>query len=330
MKLTLAERVKGMRVLVTGAAGLYGFHVLKQLAAKPGVSRVYGLDDFSRGFPPEEEFMARNFGAKTQLVKQRFQDTTVRELNSLNIDVLIHLAGYNSGKESANTPEEYFLNNEYGTFQLMQTLIRTRNRPFLVYASTTEVYGNPVYTPVDENHPVSPPNVCAVTKLAAEMHVMAAGKWAQYPVTALRLANTFGEHQNICGYTSVVSSFIDRALRNEPLIIYGTGYQTRDFIYVRDAVRALYHAAVCRKAAEGKVINVGSGSLISVCDLAKKIIQLTGSVSEIIKLPCERDEQEGIPLATDIAAQVLDWTPEYTLEQGLINTINWHKSLHSI
>ncbi len=316
-----------MRVLVTGIAGLYGLHLTEKLVVQPNISQVFGVDDFSRGCPGEEEFRAYPWGQKVELIKEMFQDLTVRELNSFNVEVVIHLAGYNSSKESMNTPEEYFLNNEYGTFQLMQTLLRTKNRPYLIYPSTTKVYGEPVYIPVDERHPVEPQNVFAVTKLAAEQHVMAAGRAYNYPVTALRFTNTYGENQNYYGYTSVVVAFIERALKNEPLIIYGSGEQMRDFIYVSDAVEALAQAAANRHAAEGLVINIATGHLISICDLAEKIKKLSGSRSEIIKLPAEKKEPARIMIETKLACKTLAWSPQYGLDEGLGRSICWYKKL---
>lgn len=319
-----------MRVLVTGAAGLYGWHAIEELAALPQVQKVLGIDDFTRGLPGQDELPTHFQSEKIQLIQQRFQETTVKELNSLNIDVVIHLAGYNSGKESINTPEEYFLNNEYGTFKLIQTLMRTKNRPFFIYASTTEVYGALDYIPIDEKHPLNPQTVHAVTKLAAEKHVLAAGKWCNYPVAAFRFANTYGENQNICGYTSVVASFIDRALRNEPLIVYGTGEQTRDFIYIKDAAMALCRAVANIELVEGKTMNIATGKQTSINDLAKKIIQLTGATSEIIMLPCEKGDPEGGPISIALVRQALEWSPRFSLEEGLMKTINWHKSIRSI
>jgi len=316
-----------MRVLLTGAAGLYGYHTLQEMAVESRVSRVFGLDDFSRGFPQYEDYVADSWGDKVQIITQRFQDCTVKEINSFDVDVVIHLAGFNSTRESANTPEEYFLNNEYGTFRFIQTLLRTRNKPLLIYASTTEVYGFPVYSPVDEKHPSNPLNIYSVTKLAAERHAMAAGIWFNYPVTALRLTNTFGENQNINGYTSVVCSFIDRALRNEPLIIYGTGEQARDLMYARDAAGAICAAAMRPKSVAGKVLNIATGRMITIRDLANKIIELTESTSEIINLPREKGEVEGNSIDLSLTQQTLNWQPRYKLEEGLIKTINWHRSL---
>lgn len=319
-----------MRVLVTGAAGLYGRHVVEELALQQNITKIFGFDDFSRGFPNEDDDPTWQYGGKFQFAKQRFQDTSVKELNSLNIDVVIHLAGYNSGRESGNTPEEYFLNNEYGTFQLMQNLQRTKNRPFFIFVSTAEIYGNPVYTPIDENHPCNPQNVHAVTKLAAEQHVLAMGKLSNYPVASLRFSNTFGEYQNIYGYTSVIASFIDRALRNEPLIIYGSGEQQRDFLYVKDAAKALVLAVNHRTDLEGMIINVATGRLISISKLANLVKELIGSTSELIMLPCEKTEPCGLPLTNQRVKKLLGWSPACSLEQGLVNTINWHRIVQNI
>lgn len=305
-----------MKVLITGAAGLYGLHTVEELMSRKDISVIYGLDDFSRGFPREEGFMSQYRGSKLKYLNQKFQDITVKELNTMDPDIVIHLAGYNSGKESMNTPEEYFLNNEYGTFKLIQTLLRTRKRPFFVFASTTEVY--------------APRNVFAVTKLAAEQHIMATGRWDNYPAVSLRFTSTYGENQNIFGYTTVVTRFIDRALRNEPLIIYGSGEQTRDFMYVKDAARALSMAVTHRKSLEGLVIDIVTGRLTTINGLADIIRELTGSSSEIIKLPCRIGEFSAELLETGAAADVLNWSPNYDLRDGLKRTICWHKSLKSI
>ncbi|WP_418791309.1 NAD-dependent epimerase/dehydratase family protein [Phosphitispora sp. TUW77] len=319
-----------MNVLVSGAAGLYGTHTIEELLARSDVAKIYGLDDLSRGYPDRDGLPVNLLNGKVQNLKQRYQDLSVKEINSLNIDVVIHLAGYNSGKESMNTPEEYVLNNEYGTFQFMQKLLRTKNRPFFIYASTIEVYGEGASSLMDEKSCVMPQNTYAVTKLAAEQHIMAVGRWYNYPVTSMRFTNTFGENHGIYGYNSVVASFIDRALRNEPLIVYDTGEQTRDFIYVKDAARALSLAISYRKEAEGLIINIGSGTQVNINKLAKNIIELTSSTSDIINLPCEKGKHIGFKINTDLAEAVMKWFPVYSLEEGLLRTINWHKGLCSI
>lgn len=319
-----------MRVLVTGAAGLYGYHILREFSGFSDISNIYGFDDFSRGFPTEDDFVARPWNNKVKLFNQRFQDITVKEIESLKIDTVIHLAGYNSGKESMDIPEEYFSINELGTFQLMQTLLRTKNRPYLLYASTTEVYGCSSAPVVNEIHPLNPQSVYAATKLAAEKHILAMGRWYNYPVCVMRFTNTFGENQNVNGYTSAVSSFIDRALRNEPLIIYGSGEQSRDFIYIQDVVRAIYLGITRQSMANGLVINIATGNQISINSFAEKIKELAASTSEVINLPGEREDYQLGQIETRLAHEKLGWSAVFPLEQAILQTICWHKGLQSI
>lgn len=319
-----------MNFLISGVAGLYGVHLIEELVNCQDVNKIYGVDDFSRGYPSKEEFTAKTWGDKVQIIKGKFQDISLEDIQSLDIDVVIHLAGYNSRKESLHIPEDYFSNNEYGTFLFINKLLKTKKRPFFIYASTTEVYGTPVYSPINENHPIDPQNLYSVTKVAAEEHILTMGKLFNYPVAVLRFTSTFGENQNICGYTSVITSFIDRALRNEPLIIYGSGKQTRDFLYVKDAARAIRQTVTSRKAVEGRVINIATGVLTCIIDLTEKIKKLTGSNSEIIKLPGEQGEPVCGQIDSQLALEILGWTSQFPLDEGLSRTICWFKGLRSL
>lgn len=316
-----------MRILITGAAGLYGVSLVGELLSHDEVNMVFGVDDFSRGFPGEEEFLSCTaWGPRFQLIKSKYQDLTVKKLNSMNIDVGIHLAGYNSTKESMQTPNEYFLNNELGTFSFLQRLLRTKNHPYLIYMSTIEVYGDCLYSPVDIDHPTRPKSIYAVTKLSGEKHCLALANWHHYPVTVIRSSSTYGENLNLCGYSSVVAEFVERACKSEPLIVYGTGSQSRDLIYVKDAVRAIYLIIKNRDNYLYKTIHLAGGKLTSINELAVKVKAITGSESEIIYLPCEKCVVPGIIADTPELAAV-GWKPEFTLEQGLRRTVDWYKEL---
>lgn len=319
-----------MKVFISGVAGLYGIHTLRLIMKRADVEKIYGIDDFSRGFPTEQDIFAHQWGEKVEIKKQRFQDLNVKELDFMDIDIFIHLAGYHSGKESMNTAEEYFLNNEYGTFQLLQKLLRTKKHPHLIYASTTEVCGTGETKSGKEKSANSLQNVHAVTKLAAENHVFVQSHWNKYPVTVLRFSSTYGENQNIYGFKPVVSAFIDRALRNEPLIIYGQGTQKRDFLYVKDAVKAIDRVISNRHIANGQTYNIGTGKATSIAELAETIKKITGSASEIIHLPEDKGETGGFSVDYTQAKKELDWEPSFTLEQGMKKTINWYKCLRSI
>ncbi len=317
-----------MRVLITGVAGLYGVNFVEELLSHEDVTMIYGVDDFSRGFHGEEVFLSSTAREpRFQLIKSKFQDLTVKKINSLNVDAVVHLAGYNSAEESMKTPNEYFQNNEFGTFRFLQRLLRTRNRPYLIYLSTVEVYGDPLYNPIDIDHPTRPKSVYAVTKLSSEKHCLALARWHNYPVTVIRCTSTYGENQNLCGYLSVVAAFIERAVKGEPLIIYGTGTQARDFLYVKDAVRALYLIIKNKDIYLNQTIHLASGKLTSINDLAILVKKVINSESEIIYLPCEKCIVAGFALETpEITAA--GWVPEYNLEQGISRTFAWHQRLN--
>ncbi|TLM99287.1 NAD-dependent epimerase/dehydratase family protein, partial [bacterium] len=309
-----------MRVLITGVAGLYGVHLVEELLSHEEVDMIYGVDDFSRGFPGEADFLySKAWGPRFQLIKSKFQDLTVKKINSLNADVVVHLAGYNSAEESMNTPDEYFQNNEYGTFRFLQRLLRTQNQPYLICLSTVEVYGDHLYNPVDIDHPTRPKSVYAVTKLNMENYCLAQARRYQYPVSIIRSTSIYGENQNLCGYLAVVAAFIERACKGEPLIIYGTGGQSRDFLYVKDAVRAIYLMMTQKDTYLNKTVHLASGQLTAIKDLALLVKAVSGSESEIIHLPCEKNAIPGYAL--DIQElNATGWSPKFTLEQGLART----------
>ncbi|MBI4972703.1 MAG: GDP-mannose 4,6-dehydratase [Candidatus Omnitrophica bacterium] len=351
-----------MNVLVTGAAGLYGVHLVDELVKDKNVSHVYGIDDFSREFltvkPPhknnESNFavlrrnsngavfavscdkLANEFKVidpfihsaeldeKFTLICDRYQNLSVEQLDEMGIDTVIHLAAYISIPESMHRSEEYFLNNEYGPFQLMQKLRKTKNQPLMIYASSPEVYGDPIYTPMDINHPMYPKSIYATTKLAAEKHCRSLYEWYKYPVVIIRNFNTFGENQNIYGDAAVVSNFIFKALKKEPLIIHNTGQQTRDFQYVKDAVRA-YHLVAGRKDLAGSIFNIGTGIQTQIKTLAEKILKLSGSESEI-KYESGRGA-DLIALEADYSeiGKKVGWKPNFSLDEGLKRTIEWYK-----
>lgn len=315
-----------MKVLVTGAAGLYGVHLVDDLVRRPDIEEIIGVDDFSRWYFQDDPFIkSKGFDQKFKLIRKNFYDLTVEELDGMNLDAIVHLAAHISIPESMERADDYFRNNEWGTFRLMQTLIRTRNWPLMVYASSPEVYGNPIYTPMDINHPMLPRSIYAVTKLAAEKHCKAMHEWYKYPVIIIRNFNTFGENQDISGNAGVVSAYIIRALKNEAMIIHDSGEQTRDFQYVKDAVRAYSLVITKDKRFSGEVFNIGTNSQTSIRALAETIKRLTGSKSEIIFERGRAADLMSLEADYTLINQKTGWKPEYSLEEGLKRTIAWYK-----
>ncbi len=315
-----------MNILVTGAAGLYGVHLVDQLVRRKDVSKVIGVDDFSRNFLEKDPFLKSDeFSKKFKLVKKKFYDITVEELDEMKLSTVIHLAAFISIPESMERQDDYFNNNEYGTFRLMQTLTKSKDWPMIIYASSPEVYGNPIYTPMDINHPMLPRSVYAVTKLAAEKHCRAMYEWYKYPVVIIRNFNTFGENQDVWGNAAVISNFIVKALKNEPILIHDSGEQTRDFQYVKDAVSAYTLVATRGNGLAGDVFNIGTCTQTSIKELAEIIKRLADSKSEI-KFEKGRSA-DLMSLEADYSEinKKVGWAPKFDLEEGLKRTIEWYK-----
>ncbi len=313
-------------MLVTGAAGLYGVHLVDALVRRQDVERVIAVDNFSRHFDVPDPFLPSDeAAAKVQLHRRRFQDLTTHDLNRWEVDAVIHLAAYVSIDESMEQPWRYFQNNEQGTFHLARVLMASERRPVLIYASSPEVYGAPRYVPLDEDHPSYPKSVYAVTKLAAEKHCQSLYQWYGYPVIIIRNFNTFGENQNTAGHAAVIPSFIAKALGGQPLTIQGEGTQTRDFMYVKDAVRAYCQVLDGRDRLAGQTLNIGTGTETSIESLARIIIDLTGSPSSIVKTKARQGDLPRLLADISRIKALTGWEPQYTLTEGLRRTIAWYE-----
>jgi len=345
--------------MVTGAAGLYGVHLVDLLVSRPEVAKVTGIDNFSRLFLMEDPFLPNPaLKSKFQLLKQDYRALTPEMIDAAGVDAVVHLAAYVSIDESMADPEKYFENNERGAFELARTLLATRSQPLLVVASSPEVYGNPIYTPMDEDHPMYPRSFYAVSKLAAEKHCRVLYEWYKYPVVVVRNFNTFGENQNVWGYSAVIPAFIECALRGETLVVHEDGKQTRDFLYVGDAVKAYLAILLRGRALSGSVFNIGTGKETPISELAEIIRGLAGGGgasgvgvggaggvggtgghasessqngvrSKIVFKPGRPGDLQALAADISRARATLGWSPEYDLVRGLQKTIDWYRRVWS-
>lgn len=317
-----------MRILITGAAGLYGVHLASALAQRDDVERIYGIDDFSRPFLVRDPFAhvrSAQLDAKLELHRGDFRSLSTADLDQWALDAIVHLAARVSIDQSMLEPQAYFQCNEAGTFGFTQAYLACKSHPFFLYASSPEVYGNPRYTPMDEDHPHYPRSVYAVTKLAAEKHVHALWEWYGLPVAIIRNFNTFGPNQNCSAHAAVIPGFIRQALAGQPLLVHGDGLQTRDFLYVQDAVRAYVAVLLGRDRLAGATLNIGTGQQIGIRALAEQIRELTGSASPIEHVPGRPGDLQGLAADTSAIRAAVGWRPEVPLEAGLRETIAWYR-----
>jgi len=317
-----------MRALITGAAGMYGFNLTRRLLRDDPGASVVAVDDFSRHFPGGEPLTPEvEAGRPIEIARRDYADLTTAELDDWAPDVIVHFAARISVPESMDRPHAYFANNEAGTFRLAHAIADMRRPALLIYASSPEVYGPPIHVPMNENHPLRPVTVYAVTKAACEMHCLALNRWWGHPVVVIRNFNTFGPHQNLQGYPAVTVAFARRALRGQPLHLENGGRQTRDFMFIDDAVDAYARVIARGSSLAGSVFNIGTGRETSIRQVAQTVLAVTGSDSEIAETSGRRTDLPALCADASRIRQATGWVPVTPFEEGMRRTADWLRAV---
>ncbi len=239
------------------------------------------------------------------------------------VDLCFHLAATISVPESMSKPVECNELNTTGTLVVLEEAARAKVKKFL-FSSSAAIYGNNPTVPKVETMLPEPKSPYAITKLDGEFYCKMFSDEGRLPTACLRYFNVFGPRQNpISQYAAAVPIFIDRALKNETLTIYGDGEQTRDFVFVKDIVAANVFFATESKATG--VFNVACGKQMTINELAKTIFRLTGSHAEIQHLP-ERSGDVKHSLAAIDKISKTGFVPGGNLEKGLKDTIQFLQS----
>ena len=312
MQMDLHDR----RILVTGGAGFVGSNLVKRLMRER--ARVTVLDDLFTGrlenLPAEGYEFARGSVCDVALVEKLVAAH----------DLIFHLAARNIVVSTRN-PREDFETNIGGTLNVLMAA-RSAGGKRVVYTSSTSVYGNPRYLPMNEDDPLSLLTPYAVSKLGGENYCMAFYESYGLPTTAVRYSNVFGPGQDPANpYCGVVAKFLESLMAGRPPVIHGDGNQTRDFTFVDDAVEATLLAGTSDRAL-GEVFNVGSGVETRVNELAALLIRLTGA--SVTPAHTDRRDIDNIRrrvVNIEKTRRTLRWVPEVTLEEGLKRTVEWQR-----
>jgi UDP-glucose 4-epimerase len=310
-----------LKILVTGGAGFIGSH-LSEYMLKKG-HEVVVLDDFSSGGAINIRHLLDHRSFK--LVRGDIRNYDLVRRVTTNLDVVFHLAAKIHVDESIINPEETLSVNVKGTLNILNAC-KENDVKRLIYASSSEVYGSSKYTPMDEDHPLNPASPYAASKAAADRLCFSYYNTYNLDAVIVRNFNTFGPGQKSSGYGGAISIFIRRALKDMPPIIYGDGLQTRDYLYVEDAVNA-YNLVMETPELAGEAINFGTGVDTSITDIAEKILRLMGKEEKLIPRHVASRPGEVRQLCADItkAKRLLNFKPTYTLEEGLKELIKWHE-----
>jgi nucleoside-diphosphate-sugar epimerase len=306
-----------VRILVTGAAGFIGRWAVGELLARGHTvlpvdnlvaSDVTNLDEFAGqpGLLPFEEGDVRDAAACRRWAS--------------NVDAVAHLAASISVQDSIDDPSTTFDNDVVGTFNVLEGARASGAR--VLFMSTCMVYDRAT-TPegISESHPTKPASPYAAAKISGE--ALTLSYWHAYglPTTVVRPFNTYGPFQRSVGEGGVVAIFTRLSLRGETLRIYGDGSQTRDLLYATDCARFVADALLS-DAATGRILNAGTGSDVSVNDLAAAI---EPDPARIVHVEHIHPQSEIAVLRADArqAERVLGWRPEVPLDEGLGRVRTW-------
>jgi UDP-glucose 4-epimerase len=300
-------------VLVTGGAGFIGSHTVDALITRG--HQVAVIDNLSSGdrrrVNPEAEF--RQLDIRSLEAAQWVQH--------LRPDVICHQAGQVSVSRSQQEPLVDLDVNLAGGLRMLEAARAAGSR--IIYASSAAVYGQPVRLPIDEGHPTHPINNYGVSKLAFEHYLQAYAATYGSSSVVLRYANVYGPRQNTAGEAGVVAAFCEALRNNEPVVIYGDGSQTRDFVFVVDVARA---NVVAVESSVSGTFNVSTGSETAVTTLFQLLSSAFGSREAPLSSPARIGDIKRSALDPRRAAQALGWRAEFDLQSGLAMTADWFRS----
>lgn len=313
-----AEPFANKKVLVTGGAGFIGSWLCDILIAFGAQVKV--VDNLSTGRIKNVEHLTSN--KQFELIET---DICVFESNQ-KFDVIFHMAAHASPDEYMIHPIETLQTSASGTQKIAE--LARRCDATLLFASTSEVYGDAEIVPTPESYwgrvnPIGPRSCYDEGKRFAEALLMAYCKQYRLDVRLPRIFNTYGPRLREDGfYGRAMSRFIMQALTEKPITVYGDGKQTRSFCYITDTVTALMLLA-SNKDAKGEVVNVGNTQEVTILELAEKIRKTTESRSIIEFHPLPKDDPKRRSPNINKLEGLVGWKPSVTFEDGLKKTISW-------
>ncbi len=314
-----------MKTLVTGGAGFIGSHL--SVAFLHDGHDVVALDSlhpfYDRGLKNRNVARCREVAetsdATFRLVEGDVRDQSTVDSLVLNADYVFHNAAQAGVRVSVDEPRRVNEVNAGGTLAVLEAARRS-DVERVVCAGSSSVYGRPEYLPYDEEHPTSPVSPYGVSKLASDHYARVYHDIHGVPATILRYFTVYGPRMRP---DMAISNFVSRCANGDPPVVYGDGSQTRDFTYVDDVVRA-NRAAVETDAADGRVVNVGSGDRISIAELAEAIRDSVAPGLDIEYDERYEADAEHTHADIELAGDLLGYDPEYSIREGVAEFVDWY------
>lgn len=311
--------LKSARILVTGADGFIGSHLTETLARQGASVRALSMYNSFNSWG----WLDRIDCVKDiEVVSGDIRDPNFVETITRGIDVVFHLAALIAIPYSYVASDSYVQTNVGGTLNVVQSALKHGVRR-VIHTSTSEVYGTAQSVPINESHPLQPQSPYSASKIGADAMALSFFHTHELPVVVARPFNTFGPRQSA---RAIIPTIISQILSGLDKLKLGSLTPTRDLNYVENTCAGLIALASCDQAV-GEQVNIGSGTEISMGDLAELIKQLVGSTIEIVE-----DRQRARPIGSEVERLVCDgsklfeltgFKPAISLTEGLSRTINW-------
>lgn len=313
---------KGKRVLVTGAGGFIGSHLVEYLVSHGASVRAF-LRYTSGGSYGQIDELSDDIRDKLEIYKGE-----IREFDSVkgamkNIDVVFNLAALIGIPYSYQHPFEVFETNTLGILNIL-SIARDMKIERIVQTSTSEVYGSAQYVPIDEKHPLQPQSPYSASKIAADAIAMSFYYSFGTPVSIVRPFNTYGPRQSV---RAIIPTVILQLIKKDEISL-GSLETKRDFMFVKDTVSGFIKIAESKNSI-GEAINLGTFSEISVGELAKKIARILGKELKVSvdkeRIRPKQSEVNRLLASNQKAYELVGWKPRYNLDAGLKETVEFYK-----
>ncbi len=312
------------KILVTGAAGFIGSSLVESLISKN--CDVIGFDNFNPYYQGKEKNILsfkshQNFTMITgDILDLELLQNTMKETK-----IVFHLAAQPGVRYSLEHPT---ITNKINTEGTLNVLLAAKNSKVkkIVNASSSSVYGNPEYTPVDEAHPLNPISMYGISKLAAEKYCSIFSKTFDLKITSLRYHTVYGPKGRP---DMAVFKWIDALFRNQPIRLFGDGTQQRDMTYIDDIVSGTIKAAESDQS-DGEIFNLAAGRVVSMNYVISQLHQITGHEPNIIFEEKKAGDVDMTSGNIDKAKEKLNYEPKILIEKGLQKTVDWYKKTFSV
>jgi UDP-glucose 4-epimerase len=302
-----------MKALVTGGAGFIGSNIVKLLIEQG--HRVAVLDNLSTGYKSNLSHCPT-----VDFIKGDVRDLSAVSRAAEKAEVIFHLAASVGNARSLTNPIEDSEINVIGTLRILEAARHGGVRKVVV-SSSAGIFGELKTLPICEHHPLEPETPYGVSKLAEEKMSLAYSKLYGFEVACLRYFNVYGVNQRYDAYGNVIPIFVHRSLEDQPMIIFGDGEQTRDFVNVRDVARA--NLAAAEKIGAAGAFNLASGTSITINELAKMIRLESGSKARIEYGPLRKGDVRDSLADISAAHAAFGYQPTVQLAEGLKEYVQW-------